>query len=245
MKMDNSMKIRIALGLCFVLGASFISVRAADTPAQAAARVALIQKLNQSDNSPSQPLTATNTLSVAVVEQPAKSATSATETVPAKAVTPQTDPVAITPVAAPVAVTPAAVVAPVAASPAPVAPAVAPVAVSPAAVAPTRSFLILSLLFMSLLLISLLILSLLLLKLRQLKLLLLKHPAVVAPAVVVPNEIQPAAASATPKPDPAPAATKRPVQRRKRVRQLNGAGSDVNLPKLSGQLRRRNGNGQI
>ena len=48
MKMDNFMKIRIALGLCVVLGAGFISVRAADTPAQAAARAALEQKLNQS-----------------------------------------------------------------------------------------------------------------------------------------------------------------------------------------------------
>ena len=98
------MKIRIALSLCIVLSADFISVRAADTPAQAAARAALIQKLNQPDNSPTRSLPATNTLSQAVVEQPAKSATTATETVPEKAVTPQTDPVATTPAAAPAAV---------------------------------------------------------------------------------------------------------------------------------------------
>jgi hypothetical protein len=192
------MKIRVALGLCVVLGAGFISVRAADTPAQAAARVALEQKLNHPDDSPAQSLPATNTLSEAVVEQPGKSATTVTETVPEKAVTPQTTPVATTPLAAPAAVSPAevvpAAVAPAAISPAAVAPAaVAPTAVSPAAVAPTMTFLILSLLFLSLLLIVLLIMLLLLLKLRQLKLLLLKHPAVMAP-----REIQSAAAKASP-----------------------------------------------
>jgi hypothetical protein len=188
MKMDNSMKIRIALGLCVVLGASFISVRAADTPAQASARVALEQMLNHPDNSPTRSLPATNTLSKAVVAQPVKSATTVTETVPAKAVTSQSAPVAIIPVAAPMAVTPDAVD-PVAVSPATVTPAV----VAPAAVAPSLSFLILSLLFLSLLLIVLLIMLLLLLKLRQLKLLLLKHPA-----IVVPNGIRPAAANASP-----------------------------------------------
>jgi hypothetical protein len=47
--MDHFLKIRITLGLCVVLGASFNSVRAADNPAQAAARAALEQKLSQSD----------------------------------------------------------------------------------------------------------------------------------------------------------------------------------------------------
>ena len=220
------MKIRVALGLCVVLGAGFISVRAADTPAQAAARAALIQKLNQPDDSPTQLLPATNTLSKAVVEQPAKSATTVTETVPEKAVTPQTAPVAAPPVVAPAAVIPAAV-----------APAViAPTAVSPEAVAPTRSFLIMALLILSPLLASLVIMSVLLFKLRALKLLLLKHPAIVAPAVVAPSKVQPAAAAATPKPTPALAATKRPVQRRKRVRQQNGAESDVNLPKTGWEI---------
>ena len=108
-KMENFMKNRIALGLCVVLSAGFISVRAADTPAQAAARVALEQKLNHPDDSPTQSLPATNTLSEAAVEQPAKSAATVAETVPEKAVTPQTAPVATTPVAAPAAVSPAAV----------------------------------------------------------------------------------------------------------------------------------------
>jgi hypothetical protein len=262
-KMDHFLKIRITLGLCVVLGASFNSVRAADNPAQAAARAALEQKLSQSDAWEPQSLTtATNTPSKAVVEQPGKAATKETGTVSEKAVTPQTAPVATTPVVAPTAVVPAAVVpaaeapaaeapaaeapaaeAPAAVAPAAVAPAaVAPVAVAPVAVAPTMSFPMLSFLLLSLLLLSLLILSLLLLKLRQVKLLLLKHPtvtarAVAAPpvaarAVVAPSEIQPAAAAATSKPTPAPATTKRPVQRRKRVPKLNGAESDVNLPKI-------------
>jgi len=38
------------LSLCVVLGAGFISVRAADNPAQAAARAALVQKLNELDH---------------------------------------------------------------------------------------------------------------------------------------------------------------------------------------------------
>ena len=177
------MKIRIALGLCVVLGAGFISVQAADTAAQAAARSALIQMLNHSDDPPTRSLPATNTFAQAVVKQPVTSAATVTATVPAIAVTPQTDPVATTPVAAPAAVDPAAV------SPAAVTPAV----VVPAAVAPSRSFLILSLLFMSLLLIVLLIMLLLLLKLRQLKLMLLNHPA-----IMTPGRLRTAAAKAGP-----------------------------------------------
>ena len=199
--MGNSMKIRVALGLCVALGAGFISVRAADTPAQAAARAALEPMLAQPGNSQVRSLPATNTLSEAVVEQPAQSATTVTEPIPEKAVAPQIAPVATTPVAAPVAVAPAAAV-------------------------PTTPFLIMSLLFLSLLLILLLIMSLLMLKLRALKLLLLKHPAIVAS-----GKIQPAAAPATPKPTPAPVAAKRPVQRRKRVHQQNGAESNGALPK--------------
>jgi len=182
MKMDSFMKIRIALGLCVVLGAGFISIRAADNPAQAAARVALERMLNPPDDSPTPSLPATNTLSETLVEQPGKSAANVTETVPEKAVTPQTAPVATTPVAAPAAVSPAAV-APVVASPAPVAP----------AAAPAMPFLMLWGLLLSLLLISFVIMSILLLKLRALKLLLLKHPAVMAS-----SKIQPAAAKASP-----------------------------------------------
>ena len=47
---SHHMKTRIALGLCILLGAGFISVRAADNPAQAAARAVLLQKLNELDH---------------------------------------------------------------------------------------------------------------------------------------------------------------------------------------------------
>ncbi|MGA2241034.1 MAG: hypothetical protein ABSH11_03225 [Verrucomicrobiota bacterium] len=164
------MKIRIALGLCVVLGAGSISLRAADNPAQAAARAALVQKLNQPDGPQTQSLPATNTPSEAVVEQPGKSSGSVTETVSEKAVTPQTAPVATAPVAAPAAV-----------APVPVAPVVvSPVAVAPAAAAPAMSPVILLLVLIALLLIALVVMLILLLKLRALKLLLLKNPAVMA-----------------------------------------------------------------
>jgi hypothetical protein len=200
MKMDNFRKIRIALGLCIALSAGFISVRAADNPAQAAARVALERILNSSDDSQAKSLPATNTLSEAAVEQPVKSAANVTEIAPEKAVTPQIALVATTPVAAPVADAPAAV-APAAVSPV----AVAPVAAASAPVAPTAApampFLMLWGLLLSLLVISFVIMSLLLLRLRQVKLLLLKHSNVMAS-----SRIQPAAT-----------ATKRPVQQRKQV----------------------------
>ena len=43
-------KTGIVLGLCILLGAGFISARAADNPAQAAARAVLLQKLNDLDH---------------------------------------------------------------------------------------------------------------------------------------------------------------------------------------------------
>ena len=151
------MKTTIFVGLCVALGASFISVRANDTPAQAAARAALEQKLNDLSHPQTEPPPATNTPSGAVVVQPGQSATNVTETVPAKAVTPQTAPAATTPVAAPAAAAPplklpplplrplqfpllklrAAATAPAAEVPATAAPAAeAPAAVAPAAEAP-------------------------------------------------------------------------------------------------------------
>jgi hypothetical protein len=48
--MKQIMKTRILLGLCAVLGAGSISIRAADNPAQAVARAALEQKMNQLDH---------------------------------------------------------------------------------------------------------------------------------------------------------------------------------------------------
>jgi hypothetical protein len=43
-------KTGIVLGLCILLGAGFISARAADNPAQTAARAVLLQKLNDLDH---------------------------------------------------------------------------------------------------------------------------------------------------------------------------------------------------
>ena len=127
------MKTRIFVGLCVALGASFISVRADDTGAQAAARAALEQKLNDLDSSQTQPPLAPVAPSGAVVAQPGKSATNATGTVPANAVTSQTAPAATIPVAAPA--TAAAPAAPAAEAPA----VVAPAAVAPATVAPVAT----------------------------------------------------------------------------------------------------------
>ena len=47
---SQHIKTRIVLGLCILLGAGFISARAADTAAQAAARAVLLQKLNDLDH---------------------------------------------------------------------------------------------------------------------------------------------------------------------------------------------------
>jgi hypothetical protein len=47
---SRHIKTRIILGLCILLGAGFISARAADNPAQAAARAVLLQKLNDLDH---------------------------------------------------------------------------------------------------------------------------------------------------------------------------------------------------
>jgi hypothetical protein len=102
----NAVTIRIFLGLCVILGASFISVRAGDTPAQAAARVALLQKMNELDNAQTPPPVLVAS-SKAVVKQPGKSAANVTGTLAEKAVTSQTTPAPITPVAAPAAVAPA------------------------------------------------------------------------------------------------------------------------------------------
>ena len=129
----NAMTIRIFLGLCVILGASFISVRAADTPAQAAARVALLQKMNELDNAQTPPPVLVAS-SKAVVKQPGKSAANVTGTLAEKAVTSQTTPAPITPVAA-------------------------PAAVASVAVAPAMSRLILPLLILSILIPSLLLLK--------------------------------------------------------------------------------------
>jgi len=175
LKMDNRLKISIALGLCLGLGTGSVSLRAMDTPAQAAARAALIQKLNQPDDLQTQSLPATNTPSVAMVEQPAKFTLGATETIPGRTMTPQT-------AAAP----PTTVAASVAAAPAPAA--VRSVTVAPAAVAPALSPVTLLLVLIALLLIALVVMLILLLKLRALKLMLLKQPAVMARLAEAPRK---------------------------------------------------------
>ena len=75
-----------------VFCASFISVRADDTPVQAAARAALEQKLNELDTTQTRAPPVLVTPSGAVVVQPDKSATNVTRTVPAKTVTSPTAP---------------------------------------------------------------------------------------------------------------------------------------------------------
>jgi hypothetical protein len=47
---SQHMKTAVILGLCILLGAGFISARAADNPAQAAARAVLLQKLYELDH---------------------------------------------------------------------------------------------------------------------------------------------------------------------------------------------------
>jgi competence protein ComGC len=71
----NANPIQLILGLCVILGVSAISVRANDNPAQAAARVALEQKIYELDHAQTLPLLAQVTRSEAVVkQQPGKSA---------------------------------------------------------------------------------------------------------------------------------------------------------------------------
>jgi uncharacterized membrane protein YciS (DUF1049 family) len=157
----NANPIRLILGLCVVLAVSAISVRANDNPAQAAARVALEQKMYELDHAQTLPPPVRVTLSQAAVKQPVKYAANVTGTVSPKAVIPQTAPASATPVAASVAVAPVAVAPAAVASVAVASVAVAPAAVAPAAVAPRMLILLLSLLIL-----ACIILSLLLLKLR-------------------------------------------------------------------------------
>jgi hypothetical protein len=135
----NANPIRLILGLCVVLGVSAISVRAADNPAQAAARVALEQKMYELDHAQTLPPPVQVTRSEAVVKQPVKYAANVTGTVSPKAVTPQTTPASATPEAASAAV--------------------ASVAVAPAAVAPHMSILLLSLVTLVCIISSLLLLK--------------------------------------------------------------------------------------
>lgn len=101
----QAMKIRVIFGLCAVLAANCISVRAADNPAQAAARLVLEQKLRQPDAWEPQALTlVTLSSSVVVAQPPVKSKAQTTGTVFKKTVTPQTTLASTGPVAAPATV---------------------------------------------------------------------------------------------------------------------------------------------
>jgi len=135
----NANPIQLILGLCVVLGVSAISVQANDNPAQAAARVALEQKMYELDHAQTLPPPVQVTRSEAVVKQPVKYAANVTGTVSPKAVTPQTTPASATPEAASAAV--------------------ASVAVAPAAVAPHMSILLLSLVTLVCIISSLLLLK--------------------------------------------------------------------------------------
>jgi hypothetical protein len=151
----NANPIQFILGLCVVLGVSAISVRAADNPAQAAARVALEQKIYELDHAQTLPPPVRVTRSEAGVEQSVKYAANVTGTVSEKVATPQTTPAPATPALASAAVVPVAV------APAVVAPAaVASVAVAPAAVAHHVLILLLSLLILACIISSLLLLKL-------------------------------------------------------------------------------------
>ncbi len=83
------MKNTILIGMCIALGAGILSVRAADTPVQAAARAALLQNLNKVDlpqNEPSPETNtppSTNTPPVTAAAQPAQTVTNAVTNVTA------------------------------------------------------------------------------------------------------------------------------------------------------------------
>jgi DNA polymerase III gamma/tau subunit len=156
LKEDKLIKIAIFSSLCIMLGASLISVRAADNPAQAAARMAVEQKFNELDSQTVLP-DASVAPSPAVVQAVAKPEASVavyekamdaqTQTAPAPA-----DPVTASVVADPAPVTPAAV-ASTAATPVPV-PHVASAADT---TIPVLSFLIILVMVLSFLLLRLLL----------------------------------------------------------------------------------------
>jgi len=109
------MKNRIFIVWCVALVAGGVSVRADDTPDQAAARAALVQKMEELDHSPAQPPPDTN--SVTAMTTPAGSTTNATNTIPAATAAAPAAPAETIPAAAPATEVPATV-APVSAAPA-------------------------------------------------------------------------------------------------------------------------------
>jgi hypothetical protein len=145
----NANPVQFILGLCVILGVSSVSVRANDNPAQAAARVALEQKIYELDHAQTLPSSAPVTRSEAVVKQPAKSGANVTATVSPKTVTPQTAQAPKAPVAAPAAIAPTAIILA----------GVTPTTVAPTAVAHRMVILMLSLLALSSITLSVLLLK--------------------------------------------------------------------------------------
>lgn len=89
------MKKIILIGMCIALGAGLVSVRATDTPVQAAARAALMQRLNKVEHPQAEPLPETNTPSAAA--EPVQPATNATAAVSEPPAPPPAAPMASTP----------------------------------------------------------------------------------------------------------------------------------------------------
>ena len=89
LKIGNIMKTKISFCFWVTLVAGSVSIRADDTPYQAAARAALEQKLNDLTNPQTQPAPIASSI------QSGESATNVTDTVPANVVAPQTQPAPI------------------------------------------------------------------------------------------------------------------------------------------------------
>ena len=170
--LNRFMKHKIFLGLCVVLGAGFISVSAADNPAQAACRAVLDQKLKQPNAWEPQPLTEETSLpSVAMVASSVKPVASIARTDSVKAAAPQTASAPITRAVAPVVTVTAPASTIPAATPVPIAPrATAPSMAASAVTMPSVTTSVPLLLIVSFLVASFFVVMVLLLKLRQMKL---------------------------------------------------------------------------
>jgi hypothetical protein len=174
--LNHFMRTKIALSLCIILGAGFSAFGGADNPAQAAARKALEQKLQQPNAWEPQPLTEAASLpSVAMAEPAGKSAAGVARTAAVRTTAPQTVPVskarAASPIPAAPAVAASATVEPAAVAPDVVAPTtIASDLAASATVAPAVKARVASTLMVSFFVASLLVVMVLLLKLRQMKL---------------------------------------------------------------------------
>jgi len=127
------MKKIILMGICITLGAASVTVRATDTPVQAAARAALMQRLNKVSFSSNEPTTDSNAPAGSVAAEPGQTVTNAPATISNPPARPPTASEVTTPVRPSTPVVPAVTTAPTtpnlpAASPAPVPPVPAPAA---------------------------------------------------------------------------------------------------------------------